>query len=779
MRSEPRHSRANCTIDDPDFPKCPRRQYSASNRRARSDDQTRDEVIVPSEAVGYIIGKHGETIKSITGSSGTMVAMDKYFPGPDRKFDITGSPAAVAHCREMILRKIEVVRERSHENRSSTAGQEYRRGPPRTQSKSSGHMDDSYEMWIPQHKIGMIIGSGGGNIRSINERSGALATVVNDSVDGDRKLVLIQGSPSAIQYARQLIIDLIEGPSSAGYSRPPPYREERSYRDLGEREMSSCDDDGNYPPKSVYIPRACVGQVIGKNGSMIRQLQARSRAVIRVSPDEESGDSPDRLVTISGHPRVVETAHAMIMKIIERGPAENVDSYSDRREPDMGDSRHHNAAFRRRSGPVEQTFSLSAEHIGLLIGKNGVTINDIQNRSGAIVEVTGKHESERESSTRRVSIVGTKAQVKIARILIEERLGLDDSESEGANGATARLVRISEHSDSQKENRGDNARRANITTPAKPTDAKTTPAAHAQPATANTPAQNTPAATTAANAGTTNSTATATAPALPPPCTAPQPAVINTGPQAAGAQNGTAVAVPTQAPTALLPPGVASAGAGGIPAAGVGAGHRAGFHGFAGGPFLGGAGAFPGGGAFGPAAGGGPMFGEGGMMHFGQFGAGGAHMAASGGFGAMGVASGGASEGEQGKARGEAGGNKQGAAEGRAGNAMAGGKVGAGHAPLGVNGFYGYHGPHGMMYAAAPPPHHMYGGFGFAGAHGPHVGAGAQAGFGFAGQAGFVGGLGNAEAVAVAAQKSVIEGKAKTEGKEGEKAGEEAKEKKT
>lgn len=107
------------------------------------------------------------------------------------------------------------------------------------------------------------------------------------------------------------------------------------------------------------------------------------------------------------------------------------DPRNERSEPHPSNESRPSSPQKKRQAISEETFSLSAEYIGLLIGKGGVTIKDIQYRSGANIEVTGKNESEREGDSRTVSIVGTKAQVKITKILIEERLGLDDEDEPG------------------------------------------------------------------------------------------------------------------------------------------------------------------------------------------------------------------------------------------------------------------------------------------------------------------------------------------------------------
>lgn len=403
---------------------------------AHWEEYWKDEVIVPPEAVGFVIGRQGETIKSITIASGAIVSMDRSFPGPSRRFAISGRPDQVRHCRDMILSKLDEIRDRIRDNRSGSTSVG---ASKRLSSDSQGHViekddsDESYELWLPVEKIGLIIGAGGATIRMIKEESGAIATVHNDRVDGGRKLLMIKGQRSSIERARDVIQDIMTGSTSRGYqgdnncgpfrnlahsmhNHHAPDERHREQYDEGDISAHACET------KAVYIPSTAVGLVIGRFGLTLRDLQTKSGASIKVMSDEEAAGSSERLITISGTPDVIERAHTMLDDVIQ-------DRFM-RTEGEFTTARHD---FRKKSGKLfkkqevrrgleEKFFPLSGEHIGLLIGKNGMTIKDIQQRSGAQIEVTGKNEAERNSEFRTVTIVGTAAEVSCAKIMIDDKL---------------------------------------------------------------------------------------------------------------------------------------------------------------------------------------------------------------------------------------------------------------------------------------------------------------------------------------------------------------------
>lgn len=69
--------------------------------------------------------------------------------------------------------------------------------------------------------------------------------------------------------------------------------------------------------KTISVPSSCVGIIIGRSGETIRDLQQRSGAHIKVTPDREaSSDAAERLIYISGYPPSLEVAHSLLNDVI-------------------------------------------------------------------------------------------------------------------------------------------------------------------------------------------------------------------------------------------------------------------------------------------------------------------------------------------------------------------------------------------------------------------------------------------------------------------------------
>ena len=67
--------------------------------------------MVPSSKVGLVIGKGGETIKSINQASGAHTEIDKSAPpdAAEKNFVIRGPPECVDRAKQMVMEKIGLI----------------------------------------------------------------------------------------------------------------------------------------------------------------------------------------------------------------------------------------------------------------------------------------------------------------------------------------------------------------------------------------------------------------------------------------------------------------------------------------------------------------------------------------------------------------------------------------------------------------------------------------------------------------------------------------------
>merc|ERR1719433_600659 len=67
-----------------------------------------------------------------------------------------------------------------------------------------------FEMSVPGHKVGLIIGKGGETIKQLQERSGAKIIIVQDSPEAaHEKPLRITGDPNAVETAKELVSEIL------------------------------------------------------------------------------------------------------------------------------------------------------------------------------------------------------------------------------------------------------------------------------------------------------------------------------------------------------------------------------------------------------------------------------------------------------------------------------------------------------------------------------------------------------------------------------------------
>ncbi|KAL6985514.1 hypothetical protein U1Q18_018890 [Sarracenia purpurea var. burkii] len=157
--------------------------------------------------------------------------------------------------------------------------------------------------------------------------------------------------------------------------------------------------------KKIGIPNGRVGVIIGKGGETIKYLQLQSGAKIQVTRDMDADpNSPTRMVELTGTPDQIAKAEQLIHEVLS--------------EAEAGGS---GRVTGQPSGSEQFVMKVPNNRVGLVIGKGGETIKNMQARSGARIQVIPLHLPPGDTSTERtVQIDGTSEQVEAAKQLVNE-----------------------------------------------------------------------------------------------------------------------------------------------------------------------------------------------------------------------------------------------------------------------------------------------------------------------------------------------------------------------
>lgn len=131
-----------------------------------------------------------------------------------------------------------------------------------------------------------------------------------------------------------------------------------------------------------------VGLVIGRAGSTIKMIQEKTGAHIQIPQEGDGPDPNTRIVTINASSQ--ESAQAALDEI------RNIMEGSDRRRGDVGSG----------APPTTIHIRVPQDKIGLIIGRGGSNIKDLQNRTQTRVQIPPEAEPNSQPPARLVAISG-------------------------------------------------------------------------------------------------------------------------------------------------------------------------------------------------------------------------------------------------------------------------------------------------------------------------------------------------------------------------------------
>jgi far upstream element-binding protein len=176
----------------------------------------------------------------------------------------------------------------------------------------------------------------------------------------------------------------------------------------------------------ILIDSTLVGLVIGRQGESLRRIEQESGTRIQFINGPEAG--PQRQCRITGPPGARISAKREINRIIEENggnPARETGRNA--RAPQKASSQQ--PAL--REGEQSSQIMVPDRTVGLIIGRGGETIRDLQERSGCHVNIVGENKSV--NKLRPVNLIGSPAAAAHAKELIMEIVDSDTQQMDGSN----------------------------------------------------------------------------------------------------------------------------------------------------------------------------------------------------------------------------------------------------------------------------------------------------------------------------------------------------------
>ncbi|XP_026992318.2 far upstream element-binding protein 2 isoform X2 [Tachysurus fulvidraco] len=150
------------------------------------------------------------------------------------------------------------------------------------------------------------------------------------------------------------------------------------------------------------VPDGMVGLIIGRGGEQINKIQQESGCKVQIAPD--SGGLPDRSVSLTGPHDAIQKAKMLLDDIVSRG----------RGTPPT--------SFHEANGSSHmQEMIIPAGKAGLVIGKGGETIKQLQERAG-VKMILIQDPSQGPNIDKPLRIIGDPYKVQQAREMVQDIL---------------------------------------------------------------------------------------------------------------------------------------------------------------------------------------------------------------------------------------------------------------------------------------------------------------------------------------------------------------------
>ncbi|XP_062386359.1 far upstream element-binding protein 2-like isoform X2 [Sardina pilchardus] len=158
------------------------------------------------------------------------------------------------------------------------------------------------------------------------------------------------------------------------------------------------------------VPDGMVGLIIGRGGEQINKIQQDSGCKVQIAPD--SGGMPDRSVSITGSPECIQKAKMLLDEIVSRGRGTPPTAFHENGGQGGGQG---------GQGGHMQEMIIPAGKAGLIIGKGGETIKQLQERAG-VKMILIQDASQGPNMDKPLRIIGDPYKVQQAREMVQEIL---------------------------------------------------------------------------------------------------------------------------------------------------------------------------------------------------------------------------------------------------------------------------------------------------------------------------------------------------------------------
>ncbi|KAF4548239.1 KH domain-containing protein 3 [Elsinoe fawcettii] len=325
-------------------------------------------------------------------------------------------------------------------------GRERSRSPGRNQgyggAAGGGAGDkDSETITVKSALVGLIIGRGGENLRRVESETGARVQFIPAGQPGaPQRQCTISGTRRQVEAAKREIFQTIEDnggtvPAGLDMGRPGGARPSQPpSRGGGSMSGPPVPREGEQA-RQILVPDKTVGLIIGRGGETIRDLQERSGCHVNIVGENKSINGR-RPVNLIGTREAADKAEAIIWEIVDsddRVQAERNNRNAAPPDPyggvvggGAGGGRGYD------DDKITESIHVPSEAVGMIIGKGGESIKEMQGRTGCKINV---NQPGNPDIQRQIDLVGSRQAIEAAKRAVFDKVDtVQQRDREGGRG---------------------------------------------------------------------------------------------------------------------------------------------------------------------------------------------------------------------------------------------------------------------------------------------------------------------------------------------------------
>ncbi|KAK6955025.1 hypothetical protein Daesc_002655 [Daldinia eschscholtzii] len=279
--------------------------------------------------------------------------------------------------------------------------------------------DDSEVISIESSLVGLIIGRQGENLRRVESETSCRVQFLSPTGEpGPYRQCKITGLRARRAEAKAAINRIIEDSGMGALARAGLDKPQHARRDNNTPGPATLRDGEDC--MQIMVPDRTVGLIIGRGGETIRDLQERSGCHINIVGEDQSVDGL-RPVNLIGPPNAASQAKELILEIVA-SDSRNVNNGNSGTDANKGRVQRPDQVRDNSQGAgdkINDSIFVPGDAVGMIIGRGGETIREMQNTTGCKINVTASVPGQ---SEREIGLIGSRDAINRAKRAIEDKV---------------------------------------------------------------------------------------------------------------------------------------------------------------------------------------------------------------------------------------------------------------------------------------------------------------------------------------------------------------------